>query len=218
MIHIRPFVDTDWDGVWRIIEPVFRAGETYPYAQDISAHDARSVWISAPAASFVARGDGDEILGAYYIKPNQPGLGGHVCNCGYIAATMTSTGSPAFFLHPTDAAHGDLGSVLDNDAVLAFSRSGRAMEMITILEFVKKKGVPVILISENDQDSLAKFADVVLKMPAMKEAWGHAPTTSTIVQMAIGDALAVTLAQRKGFTDRHFHEIHPGGELGKKKF
>jgi arabinose-5-phosphate isomerase len=135
-----------------------------------------------------------------------------------IAATMTSTGSPAFFLHPTEAAHGDLGSILANDAILAFSRSGRAVEMITILEFAKNKGVPVVLISENNQDSLADQADVVLKMPPIKEAWGHAPTTSTIVQMAIGDALAVTLAQQKGFTAQGFHEIHPGGELGKKKF
>ncbi len=90
--------------------------------------------------------------------------------------------------------------------------------MITILEFAKSKDVPIVLISENNQDSLADYANVVLKMPPIKEAWGHAPTTSTIVQMAIGDALAVTLAQKKGFTDQSFHEIHPGGELGKKKF
>ena len=135
-----------------------------------------------------------------------------------IAATMTSMGSPAFFLHPTEAAHGDLGSILGNDAILAFSRSGRAVEMITILEFAKSKDVPIVLISENNQDSLADYANVILKMPPIKEAWGHAPTTSTIVQMAIGDALAVTLAQKKGFTDQSFHEIHPGGELGKKKF
>ena len=135
-----------------------------------------------------------------------------------IAATMTSTGSPAFFLHPTEAAHGDLGAILENDAILAFSRSGRAAEMTTILAFAKSRDIPIVLISENDQDSLADYAKVVLKMPPIKEAWGHAPTTSTIVQMAIGDALAVTLAQKKGFTDRNFHEIHPGGELGKKKF
>ncbi len=135
-----------------------------------------------------------------------------------IAATMTSTGSPAFFLHPTEAAHGDLGSILENDAILAFSRSGRAAEMIIILEFAKRKDVPIVLVSENDQDSLADHANVILKIPPIKEAWGHAPTTSTIVQMAIGDALAVTLAQKKGFTDESFHEIHPGGELGKKKF
>jgi len=134
-----------------------------------------------------------------------------------IAATMTSTGSPAFFLHPTEAAHGDLGSVMTNDAVLAFSRSGRAVEMDTVLEFARNRSVPVVLISENDRDSLADYADVVLKMPPIKEAWGHAPTTSTIMQMAIGDAIAVTLAQHKGFTDDGFHELHPGGVLGEKK-
>ena len=134
-----------------------------------------------------------------------------------IAATMTSTGSPAFFLHPTEAAHGDLGSVLANDAVLALSRSGRAGEMNTVLEFAKSRVIPIVLISENDADSLASYADVVLKMPPIKEAWGHAPTTSTIMQMAIGDAIAVTLAQTKGFTDAGFHELHPGGVLGGKK-
>lgn len=134
-----------------------------------------------------------------------------------IAATMTSTGSPAFFLHPTEAAHGDLGTIMESDAVLAFSRSGRAVEMITILEFAKNKDIPIVLISENDRDSLAEFADAVLKMPPMKEAWGHAPTTSTIMQMAIGDAIAVTLAQQKGFTDENFHELHPGGVLKDKK-
>jgi len=134
-----------------------------------------------------------------------------------ISATMTSTGSPAFFLHPTDAAHGDLGSILENDAVLALSRSGRAVEMNTVLEFARSRGVPIVLISENDTDSLADYANVVLKMPPIKEAWGHAPTTSTIMQMAIGDAIAVILAQRKGFTDAGFHELHPGGVLGEKK-
>ncbi|MFQ5765048.1 MAG: SIS domain-containing protein, partial [Rhodospirillales bacterium] len=143
------------------------------------------------------------------------GKSGHVA--AKIAATLTSTGSPAFFLHPTEAAHGDLGSILANDAILAFSRSGRAVEMITILEFAQSKDVPIVLISENDRDSLAEYAQVVLKMPSIKEAWGHAPTTSTIIQMATGDAIAVTLAQRKGFTDQSFHELHPGGALGEKK-
>jgi len=141
------------------------------------------------------------------------GKSGHVAR--KIAATMTSTGSPAFFLHPTEAAHGDLGAVLAGDAMLAFSRSGRAVEMDAIMLFAKTRAVPIVLVSENDIDSLATYADVVLKMPPMKEAWGHAPTTSTIVQMAIGDAIAVTLAHEKGFTDDQFHEIHPGGELGK---
>lgn len=127
------------------------------------------------------------------------GKSGHVAT--KVAATMTSMGSPAFFLHPTEAAHGDLGIITDKDAVLAFSRSGRAVEMITIVEFAKNKGVPIVLISENDTDSLAEFADVVLKMPALDEEWGHAPTTSTIIQMAIGDAIAVTLAQKKEFNE-----------------
>jgi len=89
--------------------------------------------------------------------------------------------------------------------------------MNTVMDFAHTKSVPIVLISENDKDSLAAYADVVLKMPPIKEAWGHAPTTSTIVQMALGDAIAVTLAQKKGFTDEGFHELHPGGVLGEKK-
>jgi len=110
-------------------------------------------------------------------------------------------GTPAFFLHPTEAAHGDLGIISDKDVVLAFSRSGRAVEMLSIVEFAKNRGVPIVLISENDADSLAEYADVVLKMPPINVEWGHAPTTSTIIQMAIGDAIAVTMAQEKEFTE-----------------
>jgi len=127
------------------------------------------------------------------------GKSGHVAT--KVAATMTSMGSPAFFLHPTEAAHGDLGIITDKDVVLAFSRSGRAVEMVAIVEYAKSKGVPIVLISENDADSLAEFSDVVLKMPPINEDWGHAPTTSTIIQMAIGDAIAVTLAQKKEFNE-----------------
>ncbi len=127
------------------------------------------------------------------------GKSGHVAT--KMAATLTSMGSPAFFLHPTDAAHGDIGVMTKDDVIFAFSRSGRAVEMATIMEYAKCEGVPVVLISENDQDSLADYATVILKMPPMKEDWGHAPTTSTIIQMAIGDAIAVTLAQKKEFAE-----------------
>ncbi len=85
MIKIRPFVAGDWDATWRIIEPVFRAGETYAFAPDITEEDAHKVWVEMPAATFVAV-ENNEILGTYYIKPNQPELGAHVCNCGYIVS------------------------------------------------------------------------------------------------------------------------------------
>ncbi len=86
MIDIKPFEEQDWPSVWRIIEPVFRAGETYPYPPDISEKEAHQTWIVVPAATFVAVDANNDILGSYYIKPNQPGLGAHVCNCGYITA------------------------------------------------------------------------------------------------------------------------------------
>ena len=124
---------------------------------------------------------------------------------GYIAqktaATLTSTGSPAFFLHPTEAAHGGAGAVRDGDVIFAFSRSGRAPELKPLLAFANANAVPIIMISENDKDSLAEYVDVVLKMPGMKDDWGHAPTTSSIMQMAIADAVAVTAAERRGTLD-----------------
>jgi ribosomal protein S18 acetylase RimI-like enzyme len=86
MITIREFQEQDWAGTWEIVEPVFRAGETYAFSPDISAEEAYKVWIAAPAATFVAVDSGNTILGTYYIKPNQPVLGAHVCNCGYIVA------------------------------------------------------------------------------------------------------------------------------------
>jgi ribosomal protein S18 acetylase RimI-like enzyme len=86
MTTIRSFEDQDWAAVWRIVKPVFRAGETYAFAPDISEAEARQVWIEAPMATFVALGEHEDMLGTYYIKPNQPGLGDHVCNCGYIVS------------------------------------------------------------------------------------------------------------------------------------
>jgi L-amino acid N-acyltransferase YncA len=86
MVIIRPITEPDWDGVWAIIEPVFRAGETYAYSPDITKEDAFGVWVSAPKATYVATDENATVLGTYYIKPNQPALGAHVCNCGYIVA------------------------------------------------------------------------------------------------------------------------------------
>ena len=86
MTHIRPIAAGDWPGVWRVIEPVFRAGDTWPVAPDVTEEEARHYWLDVPQATFVAAGDAGEILGSYYLKPNQPALGAHVANCGYIVA------------------------------------------------------------------------------------------------------------------------------------
>jgi ribosomal protein S18 acetylase RimI-like enzyme len=88
MIEIRPFQDDDWPDLWRILEPVFRAGDTYSFAADISESDARRAWIDIPDATFVAGADSGPVLGTYYIKPNQPGQGSHVCNCGYVVGAI----------------------------------------------------------------------------------------------------------------------------------
>jgi RimJ/RimL family protein N-acetyltransferase len=86
MLSIRPFESDDWQALWRILEPVLRAGETYPYSPDITEDEARRIWIDVPKATFVAAGEDSEVLGTYYLKPNQPSLGSHVCNCGYVVA------------------------------------------------------------------------------------------------------------------------------------
>jgi L-amino acid N-acyltransferase YncA len=86
MVEIRLFSECDWAAVWQILEPVFRAGETYPYSPSISSEDARAVWVTAPLATFVAADENGKVLGTYYLKPNQPALGAHVCNCGYLVA------------------------------------------------------------------------------------------------------------------------------------
>ncbi len=86
MIDIRPFIDPDWPAVWRIVKPVFRAGETYVYSPDIGEEEAYRLWVEVPEATFVAVDKEDQLLGTYYLKPNQPGQGSHVCNCGYIVA------------------------------------------------------------------------------------------------------------------------------------
>jgi len=141
------------------------------------------------------------------------GKSGHVGK--KLAATFVSLGIRSTFIHPTEAAHGDLGLLRPGDAIVALSRSGKAIELISILS--RKSQCPVVLISENDKESLAAFADVVLKLPKVAEAWGHAPTTSTVMQMAMGDALAIALTSVNGFTEEDFKATHPGGVLGHGK-
>ena len=89
MTVVRPFQDTDWPAVWSILEPVFRAGDTYSFARDISESDARRAWIENPDATFIAESEQGQLLGTYFIKPNQPGQGAHVCNCGYVVAAAS---------------------------------------------------------------------------------------------------------------------------------
>jgi arabinose-5-phosphate isomerase len=142
------------------------------------------------------------------------GKSGHVGQ--KVAATLASTGTPAFFVHPTEAAHGDLGMITREDVVVALSWSGETVELKGIIAYAGRFAVPLIAITSNAQSTLAKSAEVVLVLPRAKEACPHglAPTTSTTMQIALGDALAVALIESKGFTAHDFKAFHPGGSLG----
>ena len=133
-----------------------------------------------------------------------------------IAATFASTGTPALFVHPAEASHGDLGMILLGDAVLALSNSGETAELADIVAHARRFGLPLVAITARADSTLARAADVALLLPRAAEAcpMGLAPTTSTTMQMGLGDALAVALLKRHGFTEAEFHSFHPGGRLG----
>lgn len=142
------------------------------------------------------------------------GKSGHVGQ--KVAATFASTGTPAFFVHPTEASHGDLGMIRREDVVLAISWSGETVELKNILNYSRRFGVPLIAITSRRESALGRSADVVLELPKAKEACPHglAPTTSTTMQLALGDCLAIALLEFKGFTAHDFKVFHPGGSLG----
>ncbi len=137
-----------------------------------------------------------------------------------IAATMASTGTSSFFLHPTEAMHGDLGMIGKNDIVLAISYSGESEELIQILPHLKRLDIPLVSMASNANSTLAKYSDIFLNIKVQKEACplDTAPTSSTTVTMAIGDALAVCLMKKNNFQKEDFASFHPGGSLGKKLF
>ncbi len=144
------------------------------------------------------------------------GKSGHIGN--KIAATLASTGTPSFFMHPGEANHGDLGMLGDDDILLAISNSGETGELLNILPVVKRLGVPVVAMTNNKASALGSHADVVLDISVEKEACslGLAPTSSTTVTLVLGDALAIALLDAKGFTSDDFALSHPGGSLGRK--
>ncbi|WP_127477911.1 KpsF/GutQ family sugar-phosphate isomerase [Sulfurivermis fontis] len=144
------------------------------------------------------------------------GKSGHIG--AKIAATLASTGSPAFFVHPGEASHGDLGMITPKDVVLALSNSGETEEILTILPLLKRLGVPLITLTGNPRSRLAKAAEVNLDVSVAKEACplGLAPTASTTATLAMGDALAVALLEARGFTAEDFALSHPAGSLGRR--
>jgi len=142
------------------------------------------------------------------------GKSGHVAR--KIAATMASTGTPALFVHPAEAAHGDLGMIVPGDAVIALSNSGEAPELAAIIGHAHRIGLPLIGITAKAESTLGQAATIPLLLPPAPEAGpiGLAPTTSTTMQMALGDAIAVVLLARRGFSAKDFRNFHPGGKLG----
>jgi arabinose-5-phosphate isomerase len=144
------------------------------------------------------------------------GKSGHVAN--KIAATLASTGTPAFYVHPGEASHGDMGMITGEDVVLALSNSGETAELLTLLPLIKRLGVKLVTLTGNPKSTLARAADVNLDVSVAQEACplNLAPTASTTAAMAMGDALAVTLLSTHGFTQEDFARSHPGGSLGRR--
>jgi arabinose-5-phosphate isomerase len=146
------------------------------------------------------------------------GMGKSGIICRKIAATLSSTGTPAFFLHPAEAIHGDLGAIRDDDVVLALSHSGETDEILKLLESIRRLGARLIALTGDPESTLAKAADVALNCSIAKEAcpMNLVPTASTTAALAFGDALAMTLLVRKGFGEEQFASFHPGGKLGRR--
>ena len=142
------------------------------------------------------------------------GKSGHIGR--KIAATLASTGTPAFFVHPAEASHGDLGMFTPDDVVLAISNGGESKELADILVYCKRYGLPLISMTKNPSSTLGKAGDILLKLPDAPEACplGLAPTSSTTATLVLGDVLAVALIERKGFSSTDYKQRHPGGKLG----
>ncbi|ANB19934.1 KpsF/GutQ family sugar-phosphate isomerase [Alteromonas stellipolaris] len=184
----------------------------------------RVIEIEAQAISALASRMNDDFVTACTLLQN---CAGKVVVCGMgksghighkIAATLASTGTPSFFMHPGEANHGDLGMLSKGDVLLAISNSGETAELVNLLPIVKRLNVPVIAMTNSVTSSLGQHADVVLNISVEKEACslGLAPTSSTTATLVMGDALAVALLDRKGFTSDDFALSHPGGSLGRK--
>jgi arabinose-5-phosphate isomerase len=142
------------------------------------------------------------------------GKSGHVGR--KIAATLASTGTPAFFVHPAEASHGDLGMVTPDDVIMALSWSGETAELKNLIDYSRRFRIGLIAVTADAASTLGQAADVVLALPAAREACPHnlAPTTSALMQLALGDAIAIALLESRGFTAVDFRNLHPGGRLG----
>ncbi len=160
--------------------------------------------------------DAVEVISASTGKVIVSGVGksGHIGS--KIAASLSSTGTPSFFVHPVEANHGDLGMISQGDVIIALSWSGESAELKGIVAYARRFSIPLIAITAGENSALARESTVVLTLPKVREACPHnlAPTTSTLLQLVIGDALAIALLEARGFTPDNFRTFHPGGQLG----
>ncbi|MDP4797012.1 MAG: SIS domain-containing protein, partial [Rhodospirillales bacterium] len=172
----------------------------------------------------LARSIGDDVARAIDILASVTGRvvvsgmgkSGHIAR--KIASTLSSTGTPALFVHPAEASHGDLGMITKADAVFALSNSGETTELADLVEYCKRFEIPLVSMTGRGDSTLAQAADASLVIPDAAEAcpMGLAPTTSTTVMLALGDSIAVALLAKKGFSSDDFHALHPGGKLGRR--
>ncbi len=198
-------------------------------ARQLQAEDLRRLGLAvieteaAGLAEIAARVDDNFVDACRYMLACQGrivvlgmGKSGHIGH--KIAATLASTGTPAFFVHPGEASHGDLGMITANDVVLALSNSGETDEILTIVPIISRLGVPLIALTGNASSTLAKNASVHIDISVTKEAcpMGLTPTASTTAALAMGDALAIALLEARGFTEEDFARSHPGGRLGRR--
>jgi arabinose-5-phosphate isomerase len=191
-------------------------------ASDAVAVGRRVLAIEAEALSLMAEGLGEPFAAVVALVATLAGRlvltgvgkSGHVAR--KIAATLASTGTPSLYVHPTEASHGDLGMIGQGDAVLALSKTGETRELADIVAYSKRFAIPLIGMTVDARSALGRAADHLLLIPDAPEAAEalNAPTTSTTLQMALGDALAVALLERRGFTPHDFKVFHPGGKLG----
>lgn len=198
---------------------------TMAIKEDITIKTAERVFDTEAAAISALKGrlgagfrEAVEILLGVEGKVVVTGMGKSGIICQKIAATFASTGTPAFFLHPAEGIHGDLGMIMKSDVLLAVSNSGETEEVLTMLPAVKRLGLKMIAMTGRVDSTLAEYADVVLDIGVKEEACplGLAPTASTAATLAMGDALAVVLLERRGFKEEDFASLHPAGSLGKK--
>ena len=200
-----------------------RRRQESPASEQVVATGRRVLNLEAEAlGALSAQLDGDfaraaELVFALKGRVVVTGMGksGHVAR--KIAATLSSTGTPALYVHPGEASHGDLGMVTEQDCVLALSNSGEASELGDIVAYTRRFAIPLVSITGPTDNTLARAADIALVLPSIPEAcpMGLAPTTSTTMMLALGDALAVALMERRGFGEDDFRMLHPGGKLGR---